>query len=353
MKKKSLSIVFTSVLAFALVVTGCGKSSNDSSASSAAPASGGSASPAASGGAAPAAGSYEYKTKAEGDIKIGFSQAVMNHPFRIAMVESAKKSAAELGIELIVTDGQGDVNKEISNIESLIARKVDAIVVSSLSGKAIYPAYKQVAEAKIPLIIAASGVPDDENIPYVSYVATDEVQMGQQAAQYIAKMLNNKGNIVVIDGVPESTNSELRRQGFMPEIEKFADIKVVAHQSGDWLRLPAMQVMTNILQANDKIDVVLAQNDEMGFGAMEAIKKAGREKEIKVIGMDAQKEALELIKNGDNYVMSVKNEWSSDTALKLAVDAVRGKPIEKRVVLEAPVIDKTNIDQYYDPNSIF
>ncbi|HUC91307.1 MAG TPA: substrate-binding domain-containing protein [Paenibacillus sp.] len=352
MKKKSLSIIVTTVLAFALVITGCGKSNNDSAASNTAPSTSDSANSSANESAAPA-GSYEYKTKAEGDIVIGFSQAVMNHPFRIANVESAKKTAAELGIELIVTDGQGDVNKEISNIESLIARKVDAIIVSSLSGKAIYPAYKQVAEAKIPLIIAASGVPDDESIPYVSYVATDEVSMGQQAAQYIAKMLGNKGNIVVIDGVPESTNSELRRQGFMPEIAKFADIEVVAQQSGDWLRLPAMQVMTNILQANDKIDVVFAQNDEMGFGALEAIKKAGREKEIKVVGMDAQKEALELVKNSDNYVMTVKNEWSLDTAVKLAVDAVRGKPIEKRVVLDSPVIDKSNIDEYYDPNSIF
>ncbi|WP_424768592.1 substrate-binding domain-containing protein [Paenibacillus sp. sgz302251] len=343
MKKKSFSIIIASMLAFALTITGCGNSNNDPGAS-------GNESPTAS---TVPAGSYEYKTKAEGDIVIGFSQAVMNHPFRIANVESAKATAAELGIELIVTDGQGDVNKEISNIESLIARKVDAIIVSSLSGKAIYPAYKQVAEAKIPLIIAASGVPDDESIPYVSYVATDEVTMGQQAAQYIGKLLNNKGNIVVIDGVPESTNSELRRQGFMPEIEKFADIKVVAHQSGDWLRLPAMQVMTNILQANDEIDVVLAQNDEMGFGALEAIKKAGRENEIKVIGMDAQKEALELIKNGDSYIMSVKNEWSLDTAVKLAVDAVRGKPIDKRVVLDSPIIDKANIDEYYDPNSIF
>ena len=296
---------------------------------------------------------YSYKTKEEGDVVIGFSQAVMNHPFRIANVESAKQIAEELGVEIIVTDGQGEVNTEISNIESLISRNVDAIIVSSLSGKGIYPAYQQIADAEIPLIIAASGVPEDPGIPYISYVATDEVEMGQKAATYIAEIMNEEGKIVVLDGVTESTNSELRRQGFMPEIEKYPGIEVVAHQSGEWLRLPAMQVMTNILQANSEIDAVFAQNDEMAFGAIEAIKNAGREGEIKVFGMDAQKEALEMIKNGDNYTMTVKNEWDLETAVRLAVDAVRGKEIPKREVLEAPVIDDSNVDEYYDPESIF
>ena len=297
--------------------------------------------------------SYSYKTKPKGDIVIGFSQSVMDHPFRIANVESAKKAAKKLGVELIVTDGQGDVNKEISNIESLIARNVDAIIVSSLSGKAIYPAYKQIAQAEIPLIIGASGVPDDPEIPYVSYVATDEVEMGQKAAQYIAKMMEDKGNLVILDGVTESTNSILRSEGFMPEIKKHSDIKIVSQQSGEWLRLPSMEVMTNILQANSEIDVVFAQNDEMAFGAIEAIKKAGRMDEIKVVGMDAQKEALEMIKETDEYVMSVKNEWDMATALQVAIDAIRGKEVKKKVELEAPVVDDSNIDEFYDPESIF
>ncbi len=335
--KKNVAIVLAFLLTLTIVITGCGAGTNSGTnpADTA-------ASPSADGG-----------NKAGKKITIGFSQTVMNHPFRIANVDTAKKAAADMGVDIIVTDGQGDANKEISNIESLIARKVDAIIVSSLSGNAIYPAYKQIAQAKIPLIIAASGVPDDESIPYTTFVASDEVTMGQQAAKYIAEKLNSKGNLVILDGVVESTNSQLRSKGFMPEIQKYPDIKIVAEQSGQWLRLPAMQVMTNILQANSEIDAVFAQNDEMALGAIEAIKKAGRMDKIKVVSMDSQKEALEKIKNTNELMMTVKNEWSFETAVKLAIDAANGKEIQKRVILDSPVIDKSNVDKFYDPNSTF
>ncbi|WP_167374641.1 substrate-binding domain-containing protein [Paenibacillus helianthi] len=336
MKKK------TSVLALFLVlliaVTGCGGGAGNAGTTEAASTSEGSGSSGKSG---------------DGKIVIGFSQTVMNHPFRIANVDTAKKAAADLGVEIIVTDGQGDANKEIANIESLIARNVDALIVSSLSGNAIYPAYKEAERAGIPLIIAASGVPDDDSIPYTTFVASDEVTMGQQAAKYIADKMGQKGNLVILNGVVESTNSQLRTQGFMPEIQKYPDIKIVAEQSGEWLRLPAMQVMTNILQANSKIDFVFAQNDEMALGAIEAIKKANRMSEIKVVSMDSQKEALEKIKNTDELMMTVKNEWSFETAVKLAIDAANGKEIQKRVILDSPVIDKSNVDNFYDPNSTF
>lgn len=301
--------------------------------------------------------SYEYKTKESGKLTIGFSQVVMNHPFRVANVESLKAAAAALPDdvgELIVTDAQGDVNKEIANVESLIARGVDAIIISSLSGKAIYPAYREVAQAKIPLIIFASGAPEEEGVPYVSYVATDEVAMGQRAADYIANKLEGKGNLVIIEGVVESTNSILRTQGFNPQIEKYwTGIKVVARQSGQWLRLPTTEVMTSILQANPDVNAVFAQNDEMALGAIDALTKAGKTQGVFVVGMDAQKEALQAIKAGGLFDMTIKNEWNGTVALETAIKAVRGETVSPRVVLDVPMVNRFNIDQIYDPESIF
>lgn len=300
---------------------------------------------------------YDYKTKSDGKLTIGFSQVVMNHPFRIANVESLKATAAampdDVG-ELIVTDAQGDVNKEIANVESLIARGVDAIIVSSLSGKAVYPAYREVAQAEIPLIIFASGVPDEEDVPYVSYVATDEVAMGERAADYVGNKLQNQGNLVIIDGVVESTNSILRSQGFMPQIEQYwTGVNVVARQSGQWLRLPATEVMTSIIQANPDINAVFAQNDEMALGAVDALSKAGRTDGVFVVGMDAQKEALQAIKEGILFDMTIKNEWNGTVALETAVKAARGEKVPQRVVLNVPMVNDYNLDLVYDPESIF
>lgn len=297
---------------------------------------------------------YEYRTKPEGPLSICFSQVVMNHPFRVANVESLEAAVAQHDdIELTVTDAQGDVTQEIANIESFIARGCDAIIVSSLSGKAIYPAYQEVAQAGVPLVIAASGVPEEEGIPYVSYVATDEVAMGERAADYIANKLGGQGNLVVILGVPESTNSVLRSAGFNPQLEYWPNINIVAEQSGQWLRLPTRQVMANILQANTEIDAVFAQNDEMALGAIQAIKDAGREDEIFVVGMDAQKEGLEAIRDENVFDMTIANEWRMDTALQVAIDAVRGAPVPQRVVLKVPLINDFNIEAHYDPEATF
>lgn len=297
---------------------------------------------------------YEHKTKVEGPIKICFSQVVMNHPFRVANVKSIEEAAAKHSdVELTVTDAQGDVNKEIANIESFIARGCDGIIVSSLSGKAVYPAYHEVAGAQIPLVIAASGVPEEEGVPYTSYVATDEVSMGERAFDYIANKLGGKGNLVVLQGVPESTNSVLRTEGFSAQAPYWPNIKIVAEQSGQWLRLPARQVMANILQANPQVDAVFAQNDEMALGAIQALEDAGRTENVFVVGMDAQKEALESIKNGNLFDMTIANEWRMEKALEVAIDAVRGKPVPQRVFLRVPMVNDLNIDQHYDPNATF
>jgi ribose transport system substrate-binding protein len=300
------------------------------------------------------AASYEYKTKEEGEITIGFSQVVMNHPFRRAMVSTLEAEAEKFDdVSVIITNAEGDVSNEISNIQSMIARGVDAIIVSSLSGRSIYPAYREVANAGIPLIIAASGVPEDPDVPYVTFVSTDEVAMGQRAADYVVNKMKGKGNLVVIDGVPESTNSVLRRQGFMPQIEKYwPEINIVAHQTGQWLRQPTMRLMANILQANDQIDAVYAQNDEMALGAISAIEDAGREDEMFVVAMDGQKEALEAIMDPDNiFDMTIKNEWSMEQALKTTIAVVRGENVDKKVVMDTPMINMYNVEYHYSEDS--
>lgn len=296
---------------------------------------------------------YQYNTVPEGDITLCFSQVVMNHPFRVAMVESFEQVVAGMeGVTGVVTDAQGDATREIANIESLIARGCNAIIVSSLSGRAIYPAYREVADAGIPLIIAASGVPEEEGIPYVSFVSTEEVSMGERAFDYIAARLGGEGNIVQLQGVPESTNSILRREGFNAQAQYWPNIVTVADQSGQWLRLPARQVMANILQANSDIDAVFAYNDEMALGAIQALEDAGRT-DVFVVGMDGQKESLEVIQSGDQFAMTIANEWRMDTAIETAVAAVRGEAVPQRVVLRVPMITDDNIDAHYDPEAVF
>lgn len=286
--------------------------------------------------------------------KIGFSQCVMNHPFRISMVNSVKEAAKDYtGVELIVVEGDGDVQTEITNIESLIQQGCDAIIVSSLSGTAIYPAYKEVHDAGIPLVIAASGCAtegEDAYNYYNTFVSTDEVEMGVAAAKYANDFLGGEGNVVMIRGVVESTNSLNRYNGWNQEIVNYPGLKVIVEQSADWLRLNANEVMTNILQANPEIDLVYCENDEMALGCLEAIEDAGRESEIMIISMDAQQDACEAVAAGGSFKLTISNSSDCHEALKAAYELAQGKTVEKRIFLTYDCVVLENAAEYIANN---
>lgn len=296
----------------------------------------------------------ETSTTSGEKIKIGFSQCVMNHPFRISMVNTFKEAAKGYAdVEPIVVEGNGDVQTEITNIESLIEQGCKAIIVSSLSGKSIYPAYKEVFDAGIPLIIAASGnASEDEDAYnyYKTFVSTDEIQMGMAAADNANKLLNGKGNVVMIRGVVESTNSMNRFVGWNNQITKYPELKVISTQSAEWIRLKANEVMANILQANSKIDLVYSENDEMALGALEAIRDAGREKEIKIISMDGQKDAAEEIAKNGAFKLTITNVSDTAEALKAAYTLAKGGNVEKRIILPFEQVMPENVADYIAKN---
>lgn len=308
-------------------------------------------SPAGSGGesSSPSANDGEKTT-----YKIGFSQCVMNHPFRIAMVDSVKEAAkAYDDIELIVVEGDGDVQTEITNIESLIQQGCDAIIVSSLSGTSIYPAYKEVHDAGIPLVIAASGCAQEDEDAYNYYdafVSTDEVEMGRAAADYANELLNGEGKIVMIRGVVESTNSMNRYVGWNEQVVNYPGLEVIVEQAANWLRLDANQVMTNILQANPEIDLVYCENDEMAMGCLEAIQDAGREDEIMIISMDGQEDAAQEVQKGGPFKLTITNCSDTTEALAAAYKLAQGESVDKRIVLPYEMVTSENVDTYLAEN---
>ena len=308
-------------------------------------------SPAGSGGesSSPSANDGEKTT-----YKIGFSQCVMNHPFRIAMVDSVKEAAkAYDDIELIVVEGDGDVQTEITNIESLIQQGCDATIVSSLSGTSIYPAYKEVHDAGIPLVIAASGCAQEDEDAYNYYdtfVSTDEVEMGRAAADYANELLNGEGKIVMIRGVVESTNSMNRYVGWNEQVVNYPGLEVIVEQAANWLRLDANQVMTNILQANPEIDLVYCENDEMAMGCLEAIQDAGREDEIMIISMDGQEDAAQEVQKGGPFKLTITNCSDTTEALAAAYKLAQGESVDKRIVLPYEMVTSENVDTYLAEN---
>jgi len=225
---------------------------------------------------------------------IGLSISTQSNPFYVAMAEGVKAQAAESGFESVVLNAADKLDKQIADVEDLIQKKVDVLLINATHDGAA-AVIEKAGKAGIPVItlqraIASSAV--------ASHIGTDNVVIGALGAQWLAKRLGEKGNVVILEGIPGAASSEDRKKGAAEEFPKHPGIKIVAQQSGHYDRAKAMGVMENILQAQPKIDAVYCFNDEMAMGALAAVKAAKRSG-ILITGMDANKDAVAAVKGGD------------------------------------------------------
>lgn len=283
-------------------------------------------------------------------ITLAFSQVVMNHPVRINMVETFKSNCEKFSnVMCYVTEGTGEVGVELANIESLIQRQPDVMIISSLSGTAVYPGYEAVIDAGIPLIMNNSGIPDDSaDIPYTSFMSPDDWENGRLLGQYMADQLGGKGDIIVIEGVAESSNYEFRLGGFMEVINEYPDIHVVGQQSGAWIRMPAMTAAVDLLQANPEIDGIYAMNDEMAMGVLAALRSAGREDEVVMVSVDGQEDLVQEILNGSAAKASVFWDSDMDRVVAAALAVAEGAVIDQHIWYHEPLITAENAQAHLD-----
>lgn len=224
--------------------------------------------------------------------KIGLVVSTQNNPFFVTLKEGAVQKANELGYELIVLDSQNDPSKELGNVEDLLVKGVDVLLINPTDSDAVVSSVRAANRSKIPVVTldrAANGG------KVVSHVASDNVLGGEVAGNYIVEKLGEKGKVVELEGIPGTTAARDRGEGFNKAIA--GKLEVVAKQSADFDRTKGLTVMENILQAQPEINAVFAHNDEMALGALKAIEASGR-KNIVVVGFDATDDAVAAVKDG-------------------------------------------------------
>ncbi|ABQ47794.1 Monosaccharide-transporting ATPase [Thermotoga petrophila RKU-1] len=227
---------------------------------------------------------------------VGLSLSTLNNPFFVTLRDGAVDTAKKLGIDLIVLDAQDNPAKQLNDIEDLIQRGVDLIIINPTDSDAIVSAVESANEAGIPVITVDRA---SNGGKVVCHIASDNVEGGRMAARYIAKVLNGKGKVVELVGIPGTSAARDRGKGFEEELAKYPGLQLVAKQTANFNRAEGLTVMENILEAHPDIDAVFAQNDEMALGAIEAIKAAGKLDDIIVVGFDAIPDAIEAIKKGE------------------------------------------------------
>lgn len=268
---------------------------------------------------------------------IGLVLSTQNNPFFVSLKNGVEKEAKKLGYSVTVLDSQNDSSKELSNVEDLIQQKVSVLLLNPVDSDAAVNEVKEANNNNIPVITLDRDV-NGGNI--VSNIASDNVKGGQMAADFLAKKLNNKGNIVELVGTPGASSTIERGKGFDGEISKYPNIKIISKQTANFDRSQGLSVMENILQAQPKIDAVFAQNDEMALGAIKAIKGANRQG-ILVVGFDGTADGLNAIKNGQmTATIAQQPELIGTLGVDTADKYLKGEKVARKIPAEIKLIEK-------------
>ncbi len=232
-------------------------------------------------------------TAQEEAVLLGFSVSTQGNPFYRNMAEGVSAEAEAQGVQVTVLSADDQLEKQISDVEDLIAAGIDALLINATQDGAI-GVIEQAAQAGIPVITLQRGV---SSSLVTSHIGTDNVLIGRLAAEWLVNRLGGQGRIVVLQGIPGAASSEDRKTGSTPVFQAAEGIEIVADQTAEYDRATALSVMENILQATPDIDAVFCYNDEMAMGAIAALEAAGRT-DVIVTGIDALPDAIEAVRSG-------------------------------------------------------
>jgi ribose transport system substrate-binding protein len=249
----------------------------------------------------------------------------------------------------VVTDAQGETAKQVSDVEDLIARRVNLILLAPRTFDGLTPALQAAKAARIPVILvdrSAAGTPGED---YVTVLASDYVEQGRRAAEWLARTTNGTARIVELSGTPGASVAADRAKGFREVLAKHAGMQIVASQTGDFSRAEGERVMRNLAQAmGARITAVYAHNDEMALGAVQALRAAGMTPgtTVKIVSVDGQKAALEAIQRGELGATVESNPRFGPLAFDTIEKFRKGEKIEPKILITDRFFDKTNAAQF-------
>ena len=266
------------------------------------------------------------------------------NPAYVGAQIGAARLAASLGCEFVgyAPETPEDVGEQTALLEQAIASAPDAILISPVHETALNPTLRKAVDAGIPLVFfvtSADGIEAD------SFVTANNHTLAFDIARHLFDHLEGRGRVAIIEGLPQSPTSAPRTQGFLEAAKLYPGIEIVASVVGNYQRPDAKRAMAGILATHPVIDGVLAANDFMALGAIEALEEAGRR--ATVVGMNAVPEAIKAIKQG-RLLATVSYDALSlvCTAVHAAVHVLEGRRVPPLLELPAEIVDIGNCDAW-------
>lgn len=363
MKKKRISVIAALLLCLGILISGCsGPITEQQSTPSPAdtPAADSSVVP-----AAPAASSGLPKTikTNPSDIKVGFSIYTEAGPYFAAMTDTIKEKCAELGMSVITANADDSLEKQITDIEDMLQQDIDILILNPKDPKALMDTCANVQSRGIPVIVIDN--PMDPGADVTATVTSDNYTIGKLVGEWTAGQFKGKKAVIgFLSGQVGSLASDYRRTGFVTGFTEQnlrdsngVEFQIVSQGWGNWNTADGQAAAEDMLTTFPNINLLVAENDSMALGALNVINERGLQDKIMVVACaDGQREAFELIKAGDAvYKATGLNSpfLACEGAIEVVQKVMAGQSVPSMNYTEAVAVTSSNVDQYYNPNSIF
>jgi inositol transport system substrate-binding protein len=283
-------------------------------------------------------------------FKIGYSNSNDADFFDKYKRDEFERIASEDStIQVSFTNANVDLQRQLDHVDNFIAQKMDAIILCPVDTDGIVPGIEKANAANIPVICIGIDAGGGD----YTYVGTQYIDAGIRQGEYMVEHLPQNAKIVYLAGTPGYSHSRDRRAGFFDTLAAAgrSDVTLLAEQTANYERARGMQIMEDWIQAYPQIDAVIAANDQMALGALEALKGANRANGVLIAGVDAVTEACQAIKNGEMSISILQSapklaQGTYDTIKKLQ----RGETVEKQIIIPHENITIDNVDQYLAAN---
>lgn len=276
-------------------------------------------------------------------IVLGVSLMNLSSEFIVMINQAMETKARELKVKLIVNDAQRSPERQVQQVESFIAQKVDAIILNPCELEASSPAVDKALAAGLPIVNVNS---ETKSAP-TAFVGSRDEESARLAMEFIAGRLHGQGNVLMMHGFMGQAAQLKRDQGAREILAKYPGLKLLAAQTAEWDRAKAMTLMENWIQSyGAQIQAVFAQNDEMGLGALLALERAKLKDKVVLASVDAIADALQAVQDGRlDATVFQDARGQGGTAVDMAVKIVRQQPVEKQVFIPFRLVTKENVAQ--------
>lgn len=294
-------------------------------------------------------GQTENKTAVSEKKEIALVMKTLTNPFFIEMEKGARAASKEQGIDLIVKTGaqETSIDQQIAIVEELIESKVDAIVIAPGDSKELIPVLKKAQDAGIKIVNIDNQLNEEVSVKLglkdVPFISVDNEQASYLSASRISALIKRPTDVVIIEGIREASNSQMRKNGALRAFSENQNIRVIASESANWKIDEAKEVVGSLFKKYPDIGAIYAANDMMGLGAIQYLKTANKS-DVLVAGFDAIPEAKDAIRAGLMLVTIDQQPYLQGyTGVNFAVDLINGKTVSPKTMLDVIVVDASNV----------